>query len=114
MRKELSGLLRGAPDELKKWLENPTAERVRLTALIIILGFGSYGLTVGLWRATEMGFYVAFKMPALIFITLACNGLLNGLLGSNSSTSLLDLVLGSFLGVLSCSESSPPLLSGSC
>lgn len=89
MRQELSGLLRGAPDELKKWLDNPTAERVRLTALVIVLGFGSYGLTVGLWRATEMGFYVAFKMPALIFITLACNGLLNGLLG---------LLLGSGLG----------------
>ena len=89
MRKELSGLLRGAPDELQKWLENPTAARVRLTALVIILGFGSYGLTVGLWRAPEMGAYVAFKMPALIFITLACNGLLNGLLG---------LLLGSGLG----------------
>ena len=36
-----------------------------------------------------MGLYVAFKMPALIFITLACNGLLNGMLG---------LLLGSGLG----------------
>ncbi|MDB4544353.1 hypothetical protein N9Z83_00245 [Akkermansiaceae bacterium] len=89
MREELSGLLRGAPDELQKWLDNPTSSRVRLTVLIIILGFGSYGLTVGLWRAPEMGAYVAFKMPALIFITLACNGLLNGLLG---------LLLGSGLG----------------
>ena len=55
MRDELTGLLRGAPHELRKWLENPTAARVRLTALIIIVGFGSYGLTVGLWRAPEMG-----------------------------------------------------------
>ena len=89
MRGELTGLLRGAPHELRKWLENPTAARVRLTALIIIVGFGSYGLTVGLWRAPEMGAYVAFKMPALIFITLASNGLLNGILG---------LLLGSGLG----------------
>lgn len=36
-----------------------------------------------------MGAYVAFKMPALIFATLACNGFLNGMLG---------LLLGSGLG----------------
>lgn len=36
-----------------------------------------------------MGAYVAFKMPALIFVTLACNGFLNGMLG---------LLLGSGLG----------------
>ena len=89
MRQELSALLRGAPDDLRHWIDDPSTKNIRLCILTIILGFGAYGLTVGLWRAPEMGFYVALKMPALIFITLACNGLLNGMLG---------LLLGSGLG----------------
>ncbi len=57
--------------------------------LAIVLGFGLYGLSIGYWRAPAMGFYVALKMPLLIFITLLCNALLNGMLG---------LLLGSGLG----------------
>lgn len=58
-------------------------------AVATILGFTLYGFTVGYWRSPIMGAYVAFKMPLLIFLTLGCNGLLNGMLG---------LLLGSNLG----------------
>lgn len=58
-------------------------------ALIAVVGFGLYGLTVGWWRSPVMGAYVALKMPLLIALTLAFNGLLNGLLG---------MLLGSGLG----------------
>lgn len=89
MFNELSKLLRGAPEDLRAWIINPSTKNIRICVITIILGFGAYGLTVGLWRAPQMGFFVAFKMPALIFLTLACNGLLNGMLG---------LLLGSGLG----------------
>ncbi|MGJ8697583.1 MAG: hypothetical protein ACSHYF_14795 [Verrucomicrobiaceae bacterium] len=85
----LSKLLRGDSSDLREWLENPSSRNLAICALTIVLGFGSYGITVGLWRAPLMGFYVGLKMPALIFITLACNGFLNG---------MLSLLLGSGLG----------------
>ena len=89
MPQKWSALLRGAPLDLRQWIDDPSTENIRLCIITIIIGFGGYGLTVGLWRAPEMGFYVALKMPALIFCTLACNGLLNG---------MLALLLGSGLG----------------
>lgn len=46
-------------------------------------------MTVGFWRDLKMGVFVGIKMPALILITLTCNGFLNGMLG---------LLLGSGLG----------------
>ncbi|MDB4500800.1 hypothetical protein N9224_01325 [Akkermansiaceae bacterium] len=85
----LSKLLRGDSSDLREWLENPSSRNLVICMITIILGFGSYGLTVGLWRAPLMGGFVVIKMPALIFITLACNGFLNGMLG---------LLLGSGLG----------------
>jgi len=89
-------------------LLTPTAEHLRepapggilRTALITVLGLGIYGFTVGYWRSPVMGGYVALKMPLLITLTLACNGLLNGLLG---------LLLGSGL---SFRQSLHALLSG--
>lgn len=89
MSDDLPKLLRGAPEDLRRWLEHPGRAELGLCAVTITLGFAAYGLTVGLWRAPVMGLYVAVKMPALIFLTLACNGLLNGMLG---------LLLGSGLG----------------
>lgn len=57
--------------------------------VLIALGCGVYGFTVGLRNGWEMGAYVAIKLPLIIFITLIVNGLLNGFLG---------LVLGSGIG----------------
>jgi len=74
---------------LRNWIDHPDATKLRLCIVTIVAGFGLYGLTTGLWRAPLMGVYVAIKMPGLIFLTLICNGLLNGMLG---------LLLGSGLG----------------
>ncbi|MFW2384876.1 MAG: hypothetical protein ACN4GG_03530 [Akkermansiaceae bacterium] len=87
----LSKLLRGNPANLRAWIDHPNARSLLICIVTIVVGFGSYGLTVGLWRAPMMGGFVAIKMPVLIFITLACNGFLNGMLG---------LLLGSGLGFL--------------
>ena len=72
-----------------KTLEAPSSKDIARTAMVVVLGFALYGLTVGYWRSPVMGVYVALKMPLLIALTLACNGLLNGLFG---------LLLGSGLG----------------
>ena len=89
MRHELAILLRGAPEDLRKWINDPSAASLRLCLVTIILAFCIYGMTVGFWRDPKMGIFVGIKMPALILLTLACNGFLNGMLG---------LLLGSDLG----------------
>lgn len=89
MKRELSALLRGAPDDLRAWIDQPDRHRLWLCLLVISGAFALYGFTVGFWRDPLMGLYVAVKMPALIFLTLAGNGLLNGMLG---------ILLGSGLG----------------
>lgn len=63
------------------WLETPDNGRVRWLAAATVLGMASYGFSVGFWRDPMMAVYVALKLPLLLFLTLACNGLLNGLLG---------------------------------
>ena len=71
-------------------LRHISAAEVARVGVVVFLGFGLYGLTVGWWRSPLMGFYVALKMPLLIALTLACNVLLNGLLG---------MLLGSGMGI---------------
>lgn len=86
---KLSHILKGDPRDLQPWLAEPDRGRILFCLIFITLGFSLYGLSVGLWRAPQMGFFVAIKMPLLIFLTLACNALLNGIFG---------LLLGSGLG----------------
>ncbi|MBT6168921.1 hypothetical protein OAL53_00095 [Akkermansiaceae bacterium] len=89
MRHELGILLRGAPEDLRRWIDDPRIKSLRLCLVTIILAFGIYGMTLGFWRDPKMGLFVGIKMPALILLTLICNGFLNGMLG---------LLLGSGLG----------------
>lgn len=89
MHHELTILLRGSPEDLRKWINDPGPASLRLCLVTIIAAFGIYGITVGIWRDPRMGIFVGIKMPALILLTLACNGFLNGMLG---------LLLGSGLG----------------
>ena len=63
------------------WLENPARGRVRWLAAVTVLGMAAYGFSVGYWRDPWMAVFVSIKLPLLIFLTLACNGLLNGLFG---------------------------------
>ena len=87
--RELPLLCQGRPEELKAWLEQPSAARLLACVTAIIAGCGAYGYTLGLWRAPLMGGFVAAKLPLLIFLTLLTNGLLNG---------MLSQLLGSGLG----------------
>jgi hypothetical protein len=64
-----------------QWMEDVAGRKVIGLLLVIVFGSGLYGYTVGVWKAPEMGWYVAVKMPLLILLTLGCNALLNGILG---------------------------------
>jgi len=108
----LKALLRGDPDEMISWLTDAGIREALLCALVILLGSGVYGGTVGLWRAPLQSLYTAIKFPLLIFLTCAGNALLNGmlaqLLGSGLSfrqTSLTILlsfaITAAILGALS-------------
>ena len=82
-------LLRGdavATEQRLRAFDRTTAMQL---ALIILIGCGLYGVTVGIWRAPVQAGYTAAKFPLLIFLTCAGNALLNGmfaqLLGSGLS-----------------------------
>ena len=76
----LKALLRSDPDEMISWLTDAGIREALLCALVILLGSGVYGGTVGLWRAPLQSLYTAIKFPLLIFLTCAGNALLNGML----------------------------------
>jgi hypothetical protein len=80
MQNRLESLLRGDPDEISSWLEEPDVRWAAVCILIVLVGGGLYGFTVGLWRAPLQSLYTAIKFPLLILLTCAGNALLNGIL----------------------------------
>lgn len=80
MKSRLRSLLRGEADEMLGFLDGPDARGTLFCVLVILLGSGLYGATVGLWRAPLQAAFTAAKFPLLIFLTCAGNALLNGLL----------------------------------
>ncbi|MEO7723869.1 MAG: hypothetical protein ABIU29_04155 [Chthoniobacterales bacterium] len=127
MRRDLKLLLRGKEDERLTWLAQAGPGQAILCLLIILLGSGLYGFTVGLWRAPLQSLYTAIKFPLLIFLTCGGNALLNGmlaqLLGSGltfrqtslailMSFALTSLILGALAPVsLFVLYNTPPLRS---
>ena len=80
MIERVKALLRGEPEGLANWLAAPDLRSVAGCIIIILLGSGLYGFTLGLWRAPLQSLYTAIKFPALIFLTCGGNALLNGML----------------------------------
>ena len=78
---DLRDLLQASPILLQRWIKNPSIEKTLLCIITIIIGCGLYGFSIGAWRSPLMGVYVGIKLPLLIFLTLLCNGFLNGILG---------------------------------
>ncbi|MBK1835492.1 hypothetical protein [Roseibacillus ishigakijimensis] len=84
-------LARGQSADLRPlFAEGVMRQALPRTLAFVILGSGSYGFTVGLWRGWEMAGYVALKTPLLLLATLLVTGLLNGILG---------LLLGTGIGL---------------
>jgi len=76
----LKSLLRGEPEEIRPWLVESGIRWVMVCAIVVLIGSGLYGFTVGLWHAPRQAVYTAIKFPLLIFLTCAGNALLNGML----------------------------------
>ncbi|GAA5146639.1 hypothetical protein GCM10023213_40070 [Prosthecobacter algae] len=82
IHQQLKTLVQGDPLVLADRLKQPNDRLAsRFLVLAIIVGCAAYGFAIGLWRAPLQGVFVAVKMPALIFLTLLVNGLINGMLG---------------------------------
>lgn len=85
----IPALCRGERDLLEGWITGSRPNALSTSALLIVAGCAAYGFTIGMRNGWEMAGYVALKLPAIIFLTLLFNGLLNGMLG---------LLLGSGIG----------------
>lgn len=79
---EFGALCRSDASLVEGWLQGRSTGGLWTCALAVIVGGGLYGMTVGMWRAPEMGLFVAIKLPLLIFLVLLANGLINGMFAS--------------------------------
>src|SRR5262249_10837120 len=67
-------------EEIRPWLAEPDIRWVTVCSVVVLIGSGLYGFTVGLWHAPRQALYTAIKFPLLIFLTCAGNAMLNGML----------------------------------
>lgn len=82
IHQQIKTLVQGDPVVLAIGVKEPNDRLAsQFLVLAIIVGCAAYGFAIGLWRAPLQGVFVAIKMPALIFLTLLVNGLINGMLG---------------------------------
>ncbi len=82
-------LLRGDPQNLSAWLDAPAcAGRFSLCLVLIAIGTGLYGSTIGLWRGPEQAAFAAAKFPLVVGLTCGGNALLNGLLAQSIGSGL--------------------------
>lgn len=81
-------VLRGDADEIARWLVDSKTWHALRGAVMILVGCGIYGATVGLWRAPLQGVFTSIKFPLLIFLTCGCNALLNGMLAQTLGSGL--------------------------
>jgi len=80
MTGQIKSLLRGDAEQLANWLTTPDIGAFVRYLAIILIGSGTYGFTLGIWRAPLQSFYTAIKFPLLIFLTCAGNAVVNGML----------------------------------
>jgi hypothetical protein len=72
--------LRSEPEGLGDWFVRRDSRLVWFCVLAIIAGGAPYGAAMGCWWSPLQGLYVAMKLPLLVLLTSAGNGLLNGML----------------------------------
>jgi len=73
-------LLRGDAWLLREWILKRRATVIWLCVFCIISGGGAYGAATGFWRDSLQALYTGIKLPLVILLTTAGNGLLNGML----------------------------------
>ena len=75
----IPALCRGDHALIDHWMRQSPVFILCRTLPLIILGCGSYGLSMGLWRGWEMASYAGIKFPLVVIATLAVNALINGM-----------------------------------
>jgi len=124
----VSTFLRADARTFHEWVLRRESQLIGFCVLAIIVGAGTYGAAMGTWSAPVQALYAGIKLPLVILLTTAGNGLLNGmlapLLGLNASfrQSLLvvlmtfaiaSLILGALSPVaLFVVWNTPPLTAG--
>ena len=73
-------LLRADAWVLREWILKRRTIVIWLCVFSIIAGAGSYGAAIGAWRDSLQALYTGIKLPLVILLTTAGNGLLNGML----------------------------------
>jgi|ERR1051325_5141449 hypothetical protein len=72
--------LRADATLLYRWVLGQRTRLIWLCVGLIIVGSGVYGATIGIWREPLQALYTGLKLPLVILLTTAGNGLLNGML----------------------------------
>ena len=80
MISQLKLLLQGNADDIAVSVSQGSFRSLARYCLIILIGAGLYGATLGLWRAPLQSLYTAIKFPLVIFLTCLGNGAINGML----------------------------------
>src|SRR5882724_9880058 len=113
---DLSALLRGEADVLLNWIDVSTLRRTWQQIMLLILGSGVFGASLGIWRDPLQAIYTAVKLPLILLLTVAGNALVNGmlapLLGASVSmrTSLAAVLLSFALASAVLGAFSPIIL----
>lgn len=79
--RRLKALCLGRADEIAAMVDDRSPRWLLFCGMVILVGCGLYGTSVGLWRSPLQSLFTGLKIPLLIFLTCAGNALLNGMLG---------------------------------
>lgn len=77
---QIPELLAARAETVRVWLAEPVGTRLGTQILLIVLGAGCYGATLGLWRSPMQALFVAIKFPLILLLTATFNAGLNGML----------------------------------
>ena len=78
--KFVSTFLRADAGTFHEWVLRRESQLIGFCVLAIIVGSGTYGAAMGTWSAPMQALYAGIKLPLVILLTTAGNGLLNGML----------------------------------
>jgi len=78
--RSVDAFLRAGPESFHEWVTHRQSYLMAGCVAAIIVGAGSYGAVMGSWRDAGQAFYTGIKLPLVILLTTAGNGLLNGML----------------------------------
>ena len=77
LSQRLPGLLRGDSERLQLWIRATGWQYSVWCVLVIAVGAGAYGASIGAWRSPLQALYTAIKLPLILLLTTAGNSVLN-------------------------------------